>query len=340
VLALAGLLGCAGARAFGQDAAAPTPEPTAAVTPAPPPAPARAATREGAVALAAEVSPHAATVGDVIDYTITVEAPADAAVAEPHFTADPSPFDLREPFTLLKEESREGRTTRVFRARLALFELGAKTLPGVAVEVRSAAGETRIAVPPTGVVVATVLPPGPTPAIKDAKGVLTVPGPLPRWLLLALGAALAALLALFLWRRRRVVLEALPAKPELPYDERAMRDLEALAGSALLATGRVKEYYVRLSEIVRGYLGAGYGFDALEMTSDELHRELRERKVEPPVRDLVREISTAADLVKFARHLPDDAAHRTALASATRLVESTRPRPEAKLEPVALGRSA
>ena len=56
---------------------------------------------------------------------------------------------------------------------------------------------------------------------------------------------------------------------------RAREALDALRAEDLPGKGRVREFYFRLSEIVRGYLGERYGFDALESTTPELLESLR-----------------------------------------------------------------
>jgi hypothetical protein len=62
-----------------------------------------------------------------------------------------------------------------------------------------------------------------------------------------------------------------------------MEALEHIARGDLLARGLTKDYYDAISDVVRRYLGGCKGFDAIEMTSDELLARLRKRP--PPRRD-------------------------------------------------------
>ena len=59
-------------------------------------------------------------------------------------------------------------------------------------------------------------------------------------------------------------------EPPKPAHQRALMSLDALSEAQLPAQGRWREYYFRLSEILRKYLGERFDFDALECTTEEL----------------------------------------------------------------------
>ena len=85
-----------------------------------------------------------------------------------------------------------------------------------------------------------------------------------------------------------------------------------------------------MSEVIRDYLGGRYGFDSLEMTTDELVAELKRHAGREL--HLLGEIQgwlSACDLVKFAKVSPTAAEARGALESAIRIVTATRPAPVA-----------
>lgn len=120
-----------------------------------------------------------------------------------------------------------------------------------------------------------------------------------------LGAALA-LAGVWLWRRwrsrPRIVVQPPPRLPWLV----ALDELSSVRRSGLLEAGRNDEYFDRVSDCVRKYLGARYGFDGLETTTDEMRALLK--RVRPPVPELKRiaEFLAECDLVKFARFVPDE----------------------------------
>jgi hypothetical protein len=166
----------------------------------------------------------------------------------------------------------------------------------------------------------------------DIKG----PWSLPRswWLMiLTLAIVLAALGAIWsYWRRRRSrPVPAAPAPPvvvvpaEHPY-HRALRELGKLLASTLLAQGRVKEFHVLLSEIVKRFLAGMHGFDALDRTTEEVLAEMLARGVSPDLWDEARRFLQASDLVKFAKHHPGSSEIDATVAAARALIESGRPR--------------
>src|SRR5262245_9688899 len=83
-------------------------------------------------------------------------------------------------------------------------------------------------------------------------------------------------------------------------------------------------FYEQVSAIAREYLGNRYGFLALDMTTSEILKTVRQ--LQPAGLDAaqVARFLAEADLVKFAKFVPgaeEPAAH---LAEARRLVDTTR----------------
>jgi hypothetical protein len=215
------------------------------------------------------------------------------------------------------------RATTTFTLRLSAFALGKLTLPPLPFEVSTPEVTRTFTSDPAAIeVIATVAED--RAELHDIRPpeVVPVPNYLLAWILL--GAAAAAALAFLAWRwwQRPRPAKSISAPPQ-PLEVRARAALAALAGESLPALGRNKEYYSRLSEIVRGYLGERYGVEALECTSSELLSALRALPAPGLPRDALAEFLSEADLVKFARaqRTPDDCAR--ALDFAYALVERT-----------------
>lgn len=105
------------------------------------------------------------------------------------------------------------------------------------------------------------------------------------------------------WMRRPKVVPVVP--PKLPWLA-ALEELEELRRSDLLSRGRTDEYFDRVSDCVRKYLGARYGFDGLETTSDEMRALLKRVRPPVPVLPQITEFLAECDLVKFARMQPSE----------------------------------
>lgn len=142
-------------------------------------------------------------------------------------------------------------------------------------------------------------------------------------LLLLLGIA-----AWWLVRRYRKIGSILPPKPEDPPYEVAMARLKRLKSKKLWESGREKEFYTDLTDILRIYLDKRFGIRAMEMTSREIMQCLADDRSLRDSRPMMRQILDMADFVKFAmvRPLPDD--NIKAFDNAVDFVEATKPDPE------------
>ncbi|MEO7330578.1 MAG: hypothetical protein ABI193_18535 [Minicystis sp.] len=120
-----------------------------------------------------------------------------------------------------------------------------------------------------------------------------------------IGVVVGAIVAFLLLRWMRRPRFVPPPPPRLPWVV-ALEELDDLRRSSLLTEKRTAEYFARVSDCVRKYLGARYGFDGLESTTDEIRAVLK--RVRPPVPELKKIIAFLADcdLVKFARVIPDE----------------------------------
>jgi hypothetical protein len=129
------------------------------------------------------------------------------------------------------------------------------------------------------------------------------------YILIGVGVIILAFVIWFLVKKYRK--EPIFATKKLiePAHVVAIRELDKLRAEKLWQQSKGKEYYTRLTEIIRVYLEQRYEILALEMTSDEIIHTLRNIMVEDMTSiDLLRKMFTTADLVKFAKlqTLPDE----------------------------------
>lgn len=164
--------------------------------------------------------------------------------------------------------------------------------------------------------------------------------PLMKWILA--GAVLLFLLLLLVgwWVRKQMQKPVPDATPErrLPWEE-ALEELAALRTSPMLddRLGAQREHdraelYDRVSDCVRKYMGARYGFeglgfDGLETTTDEMMTLLSRVRPGVPRIDLVQTFLSDCDLVKFARVVPGVTECNQALERAEVIVRATIPAP-------------
>lgn len=242
-----------------------------------------------------------------------------------------TPGDLGDFDYLGQERSRvdgADRSTTTLKIKLSAFQLGQLDTPNLELEVTSADGVVTLPVPRAKLEVVSSLP-----ADAQTKGAnlydVKPPEEVPvrTWRLLYILAGLLALAALgylinkYLQRPKPAAVVNLP--PPEPLHVRATKALDALAAENLPGKGEFKPYYFRLSEIVRGYLGELYGFEALESTTPELLAALRARTTPGlPMNDLVA-FAESSDFVRYAKQEPSLEQCKADLELAYRIIHST-----------------
>ncbi len=229
--------------------------------------------------------------------------------------------------------------------RLTAFRLGKLQIPPITLRgLREGSPEPVSAVtqPLDVEIVATVTDPEGKPAdIREGFG---LPPDRSGWIWAGAGlvaAAGALLLGSRLWRRlRRRAIDTprgAPPAPTRPAYDRCLEALEALLRSGLLEAGKIKEFHVALSEIVKRYLGEVYGFDAIDRTTWEAMRDLAATEASASLRSETGVFLSECDLVKFAKHRPGPAEVQETVARARKILDLARP---AVLPEAAVGRAS
>lgn len=167
---------------------------------------------------------------------------------------------------------------------------------------------------------------GPEPKLKDIKAIMTARPALWPWLLLA--ALLAA--GWWAWKRHRASApeeEALaPVQDTRPPHVIAESELSSLENSGLWEEGRYKEFYIRLTDILRQYVERRYGVAAVHLTTSELVRDLRKMEVDRRVGAAVKDLFDRADLAKFARWKPEAGLGAREVSAGREIVRDSLPR--------------
>jgi hypothetical protein len=225
-----------------------------------------------------------------------------------------------------RQDGPNGSVT-TYRLKMSAFELGTLTLPQLVFELSAPGASQTVAVPGMKV---DVLPTLPQNAEEEGAGLFDyrapIEVPIRSWRLvwILLGVIAAGLLgwAVVKWLRRPRP-QTVVVKPLAPLDVRTREALDKLKSEGLPAKGHVKDFYFRLSEIIRGYLGERYGFEALECTSSELFASLRKLNTPGlPEAKLMRFVSES-DMVKYARAEASPESCEASLAFGYELVETT-----------------
>jgi hypothetical protein len=87
--------------------------------------------------------------------------------------------------------------------------------------------------------------------------------------------------------------------------EIAYEELKRLLAEKLVEQGAVKDFYLRLSHILRHYIEDRFGLHAPERTTEEFLLDLGSTQaLIPHHKELLKEFLNHCDMVKFAEHQP------------------------------------
>ncbi len=125
------------------------------------------------------------------------------------------------------------------------------------------------------------------------------------WLL---GLLLLVIIGLAVWyvvkhRKPKTDENGEPVKgPSIPPYDKALGDLENLKEQKLWQAGKLKEYYSSLTDIAREYIEGQFQVNAVEMTTDDILKEVRDLHFEASLYGKLKSTMELADLVKFAKY--------------------------------------
>jgi hypothetical protein len=245
------------------------------------------------------VTPLELTVGDRAEVRIRVRlSPSlpDGAVAWPALESRLGDAEVLEVGPVEVSPLDNGDRLLERQLTIAFFEVGEAVLPPLQIEVSTASGPVALRSEEVRVTVRSVLPEGdgPPEARPPAPPQRLAIGERFWWTSGALLATCLAALAMLARQSTGGTLEGPP--PLLTPRQELERDLATLRAEqdpAALHQG--------ISMTTRRYLGRRLGFPAPESTTSEVARELRRRRLDPPVARRTESLLAACDMVMFAR---------------------------------------
>ncbi len=169
-----------------------------------------------------------------------------------------------------------------------------------------------------------------TAEIKDIVAPIEVPMTCAEWIkkywiygvYAWLAVMILAVIAYFIGKDRTTVVK--PKEPALPIHILALRELDKLKSEELWQHDKMKEYHVRLSEIMREYIEKQFGIPALESTTGEI-KQLLKGLVDKDLYRKVIQVLYLSDMAKFAKVKPLPAENEMAIEVAYELVNRTKP---------------
>lgn len=284
--------------------------------------------QESPVAVESRIDKSMITIGDTVRYHVRLSRAENVKVQWPALGANLGAFEIRD-YDKPDPRKDKGRIVEEISYTISTFDTGRFEIPPLTITYQTPPDTSWHQLPTEKLeIYVASMRPSQDGDIRDIKS----PWELPRdWKMIALVAGIGALvlvlagLGYYYWRKRQGK-SLLPAKrePARPAHEIALEALRRLRESDLLATGKIKEYYVALSEIVRRYIEGRYFVPALELTTGELMGNLQTVALETSAKERLRDLLESSDLVKFAKHAPAPEEHERAFMEAEAFVETTK----------------
>jgi hypothetical protein len=265
------------------------------------------------IQIKAEFDTSAILIGDQIHLNIFIDQPQAIKITFPNLSD--SLVSKVEILSASKTDTGfigNGRLKLIKRYLITSFDSGVYQIPAMTFEFQSGTFHDSILTNPLVLVVNTI-PIKDAKKIFDIKKLIAVPYTFDEFLpyiLIGLGCILIALLVIYIVLR---IKQKKPIfffqKPPEPAHLRAFRELEKLKGEKLWQQNLVKQYFTRLTEIVRTYIENRYNIMALESTSDEIINDLKGAEmITDEMLIELKKMLVVSDLVKFAKGdpLPDE----------------------------------
>lgn len=274
--------------------------------------------------LTAELSSRNAFLGDAVTLLVRISHDENWLVEQKEFAAELGDATvLSHQWQILEKQEGSNLSTVELRLKLAWYRLGEFKLPPFEITLLGEDVKKLLETPELTIEIVTML----AEEDKDlapAKDQVDLEVPLLwPWIL---GAVLLLLVVAGLiyhhFFRTKGKDSKPPPPPKPPYEE-AILALNTLTSGSLLKEGRVKEFHVAITLIIRHYYGRLFGINSEEMTSFELEEWLENESHRLPgeLFYLNRAFQEQCDRVKYAKHDPVEAENKETTNRAYQVVE-------------------
>jgi len=240
------------------------------------------------------------TVGDQFGMTFTVKHPKEIQIS-------PIAVDTIDPFGIIEQKVTQktmgDKMISTFDLKLAVFATGDLKIPPFRVFFQTNPKDTIlkfVATDSIPISIASVLPED-MKDINDIKKPIDFPNFLPLIIIgVLVGLGILDFIGYRLAKRFRQIREMI--KPLPPPWEEAINAINRIPVEEWLTNNLIKRYYYTISEILKRYLERRFLFPAVEQTTTELIRTMKQNKT--PERDGFVNFFTSSDMVKYAKFVP------------------------------------
>jgi len=289
-------------------------------------------TEKGPVKLVVRTSPREPRLSDLLEMNVEVSTPHDVEIKPPAFGQAVGDFVVRDYSEVTHHQSTTpatDRQTRQFHYKLEPMSAGRHLIRSIAIDFVDNRADSEhkgeIATIETEAFEVNVTSElgNQVPDLANLEPMVP-PQPISSgstWLWIELLIAAVMIGFLMIWSRRRHAAKT-PSVPLLTPEQIAHAALTALLAEDLPGRGLIKEFYLRLTGIVRQYIEDTTGLKAPDQTTEEFLQAMHTRNVFTPERSIrLQEFLEAADMVKYAGQQPDASQIESAISRAREFID-------------------
>jgi len=266
-----------------------------------------------------------ALIGDQLELTLQINTPSSSQWANP----DVVPADTVDVIEVVAtgdvRQSVDGDYTQYLKTwTIAVFDTGVIRVPPMPIILQNALGSDTQYTNDIPLIISGVAD---SLGLAPIKPIIREPAKFSDYLVYIIGVlafGLLIILAILYRRRKPKVKEVIEIRDEKPAHTIALEQLDALEREKLWQQGLIKEYHSRMNHIMRTYLEQRYRIPALESTSTEIMKDLREMELRDDLLQQIREVMEVEDLIKFAKAEPPVDIHAQYLDFARSLILQTK----------------
>jgi hypothetical protein len=282
------------------------------------------AAEEAKISVKSEIDRAFITIGDPVIYTVTVRHDPKIKILSPFSPPSPDILKIKKVEDIRQEDA--GMLIEGRRFTLTAFGLGEFILEPLEVKYLDPEGNQQtLQTDKIFLTVKSVAEGEEKTDIRGIKGVIKLPSKILSILYILFAFALATAVFLF-FKSRKAKGPVKSPEPALSAEEEAMLALNHLFDSDLIRRAKIKEYYLRLSEILRTYFDRRFLIQASEATTYEIMKALKEKETPSELRTLISEVLEAADLAKFAKWKPEPAEVVLLNQKSKQIIEQAKPK--------------
>lgn len=260
------------------------------------------------------------TIGDLIEYTITIVYQKNLKVELPTKGVNLGNFDIRDYETIGPKNVDKNRISTTIKYIITTYEVGEYEISKVEIKYNN----KQIFTEPIKIIVESVKSQD-AKDIKDIKKPVLIPFSFLGYFIFAGIIIIIIILAIItikylkkrkLQQKEEIILSRSPE--EIAYELLAQIEKENL-----LLKGKIKEYYIKISEAIRKYIEKRYEIMAIEETTEEIFRKMQEANINKDNIIFINLFLSDCDLVKFAKYRPTEQENQNILPRAYEIIKKT-----------------